>query len=151
MRSQELPAKIKATNRANAEAMATQTKLLDFFRQYVGQRIFKADGSLFAKIEGKWPDLPYEPSLRFWRPTSDYTLSWRVSACENYGDHTCTYAEAAIPVGVISNGVLTELVEPVPLRTDYSLDEVLALRESAKEARRVYDAAKDACWPFGAD
>jgi hypothetical protein len=149
LRGAELEANITATNNANDAANKLQDRLLPIFAPLVGQNLFKVDGSLLAKIAKLVPDLPYTDRLRYHREGSSYVLSWTVTASENYGDSYCTYARASARIGLLENGVLTSLIGPMNLKTDYQLAEVLAARETAKEAERVFNAAKGACDPFG--
>lgn len=145
----ELPAKIAATNRANQLANEWQAKLLAVFAKHVGQKILKADGSLLAKIEKELPERPCTHNVRIYRHHSNYSLAWVVNVSERIDNIGTTYAEAVIYVGSTRGDQLTGL-EPVrTLRTDYSLAELAAARERTAAAKKAYDEAREACYPFG--
>lgn len=149
IRDRELPAKVKAVNRANEEAKKLYEKLSPIFRPFVGHKIEKVDGSLLSKIEKLIPNLPYDIGIHFYRHNSNYSLTWMVKTCESIDGTTCLYHETPVTIGEMRDGVLTKICEWNANYPTYDVDTVRALRKSAESAKKIYEACKDACYPFG--
>lgn len=147
----ELPAKIIATNRANAEANRIQAVLLPIFEQFVGQPVLKADWSLLAKVKKVLPEFETDHGKRVYFHSFQTMLVWAVSVNEPVGDHRVTYAESYAHIGILNGPVLTSLYPLRPQRTDWTLGKILQSRSAAEAAKKVYDEAKEKCGPFGAD
>jgi len=152
-RDRELPAKVKATNRAYAMANRLCPILQDVFRPFVGQTILKATGTLLAKIEKLVPEFPKGPHLQIYLRLTAYSLDWMVKTDEFIdpsAEHgTVTYAEAVAAVGRIDRGVLIELATPPNYKTDYKVEDIIAMRDKADELKKQYEQARDQTWPFG--
>jgi hypothetical protein len=148
-RDRELPAKVKAANRANAEAKKLYDLLAPIFRPFVGKKIETANGDLLAKIEKLIPPMELEPKVRIYRHRSNYSLGWGVSVNEMVDDRICTYYETHVPIGELSCGILTKIHEWNANYPVYDVETVRALRTRAKEAKKVYEDAKSDCYPFG--
>ena len=145
----ELNAKIIATNKANAYANELYEKLVTVFKPLVGQQIMKKDGTLLAKYEKLLPTFVNTGPISVYRSSSHYSLSWTVKTCV-VTDGIGVYAEATVYVGDLSEGsVLTSICKPNNYRSDYTLAEVEKNRKAAREAKEVYNNAKSACFPFG--
>ena len=122
---------------------------MNIFKGLVGQQVLKQDGSIMAKYAKLLPDFPCGPALHVHRMSSEYSLTWIVRASEVCGG--CSeYYETWVNVGQVSKGILTK-VENVSTdrRTTYAETEVLLLRDTAKRTKEIYEAARDACSPFG--
>lgn len=146
-----LAAKVKAVNKANAEAAKLLPKLVEIFRPLVGQQVLKAAGGLLLKVEKVLPEFPDTHGLMVYRHSSNYNLAWTVKTCENIeGTHGCLYHEVTIYVGNLNGCVLTDLnTTQMELRTDYTVEEIEAARKKYEEVRRIADEARSALYPFG--
>lgn len=149
MSREALEAQVRAVNSVRSYANWLQPLLIERFRPLVGQKILKADGSLLAKHEKLAPNpLPTEIH-QVYRGVSPYSLRWIAKACEPYPPHFCCYEEAGVFIGELSEGVLATLAVPVVYRCDYTVGEVLELREALKAASKAKDDALSALYPFG--
>lgn len=154
----QLAVEIEAENKVNAlikdyaPAMFANAKALE------GRPVFKADGSLRKDAQAVL-DIPTPPerhdmiflsrggySLAFTFKTS----AWAKNEREHMSDH-CAYAQTTVYIGDMENGVLGPVKEfqEEAYKSDYTLEEVLALRAICETARRVYEEARSACNPFG--
>ncbi len=152
----ELPAAIEATNEANRRAMELKPRLLAFFEPYVGKKVEKADGTLLAKVQAGLKEyigeLPCTPSVHIYRTSSSYSMDWTVKVSKSYGDGDSggtTYATATVYVGELRGDTLVKLATPTTFRTDYTLESVRAARKKAAELKKVYEDARNECFPFG--
>jgi len=149
MTHDDLVAKVAAVNSAHKFANKLWYELTEFFRSYVGQKVLKQDGSLLAKI--KLPELPNTVPVSVYKHTSDYSLAWTVKTCQQSGKHHCVYYETTVYIGDLSKGVLTKLSEsyqdPPAYRWNYTIEEVLANQQAAKDAKEAYDEARSKCFP----
>ena len=144
----KLRAMVEATNRANAEANKIRVILRSHFAQFVGKKIYKQGGDLMANVAVHMPLLSNSHSLHVYRDRSDYALNFVVKAAVDLPDNSCVYYNARICVGEVSSGVLSKLHDIVDLRTDYTFEEIKQKREEIVAAKKVYDAAKSALYPF---
>lgn len=145
-----LEARVKAVNKANGYAKMIYPKLSAMFKKFLGTKIEKADGSLTVKVKKELPELPEVPGVSTFRDRSQYSLLWTVSACEN-SEHSTLYHKTSVYIGEMKDGVLTKLTEYFceNLRTDYTVEDILAKREAYKAAKKIADAAESALFPFG--
>lgn len=151
----ELPTVVELTNEANRIAMELQGKLLAFFKPHVGAKVLNVTGALSARIADKLlasvGKLPCTPSLHVYRELSSSWLQWTVKASKNYGGGMvgAAYVTAEVRVGELYGSILMTICEPMVLKTDYTVEEVMAARKAARAAGEVYAKAKVACFPFG--
>jgi hypothetical protein len=148
-RKARLAAKVKAQNRANQFANELYPKLVKVFEPFIGQKVLKADGTVLAKIQSQFPELPSTPGLHVYPGHSNYSLRWIVRTSEQESDYTCLYAESTLYVGDMKNAILASLYPPVHYRTDYTVEEIESLREAYVLAKRAADNAFSALHPFG--
>jgi hypothetical protein len=139
---------VEATNRANAEANKIWVILRSHFAQFVGKKIYKKSGDLMANVVVHMPLMPNGHSLQICRDRSDHALNFVVKVAADLPDNSCVYYSARICIGEISGGVLTDLHNIVDRRTDYTFEEIMQKREDIVAAKKVYDAAKSALYPF---
>lgn len=153
MQVSRLEARVKAVNKANKYATEIFPILQEFFRQYVGQKVEKADGQLLAKIVDKMPKFANGQGLRVYKYSSNYSLAWTVVASENCefngAYHSCVYHETTVYVGDLEESILKGLSNPFSAKYDYSVDEVVKLREKYQIAKKAASEAESALWPFG--
>lgn len=144
----DLALHVKAVNRANAEANRIAPILRAIFTPLVGEKIEKADGSLTLKVKKLVPEFPNLHNLRVTRSSSTYSMSWCVYASENDGVGHASHA-VTVYVGNLNGSVLESLQsEWVPLRTDYTVDEIQGSYEVAKKLKKEFEVAAGACFPF---
>jgi predicted RecB family endonuclease len=87
-----LTAKVKAVNKANKYANELKVELVSFFKDYVGKKIFKADGTLLAKIVALAPKFENSKSISVYHRSSfNSQLSWVIKTCEPLPLYTCLY------------------------------------------------------------
>jgi hypothetical protein len=151
--SARLRASIAATNKANAYANRLQRELVAIFRPLVGKQVIKNDGSLLERVKKLLPEFPCQPGLHVYRTSSAYWVGFAVKASVNEEPGPgCQYYEATVRVGDIESGTQTlkqVYDDPADRRTDYTFEEVVEKRRLCEEARKVYEAAKGECYPFG--
>jgi hypothetical protein len=129
-----LAAKIKAVNTANAVALDLFDELSPVFQPLIGRKVCKTDGELFKKYASVIS--PIVEDLYYY----DYTLIWIVKSCVTYPDGGCVYYETSVRIGSICDGVLTSVNERPVLRTDYSESEVMQALKQYAEAKAVLSA-----------
>lgn len=153
MNISRLEARVKAINNANKYALEICPILQEFFRPYIGQKVEKADGSLLAKIADKMPSLANGNELRVYKHSSDYSLAWIIKTsenCEFNGTfHSCIYHETVVYVGKLDGSILKSISNPFSAKCDYSVEEVLKLREINYKAKETARLTESALYPFG--
>jgi hypothetical protein len=143
-----LEAKVKAVNAANEYVPQLYDLLVEIFKPFVGQRISKADGCLFKKINDLLPSPPNKRGLRVYRMSSSYSLVWAIQTCETYPS-IAMYHETSVYIGNMRDGVLLSLCGPPEPRPAYRVEDIVAARDRYKEAKRVADEALALLGPFG--
>ena len=153
-----LEARVAAVNLAHAYAKDLWSILHELCKPFVGCKIYKADGGLMANFEKaiKTLDLPCRPAINVYRNADNYSLSWCVrvsqgSKSENHrhsdGSH---YHDISVYVGSLNGKILKDVIFEAPnLRTDFTVDEILAKREAYRVAKKASDDAFSALHPFG--
>ena len=123
--SSELESKVKIVNAVNIVANNLQLLLQRFFMSYMGQKIFKADGSLLQKIE-KHPELlrisnsgSNEPLFKrsdevitVFHKRSEYMLSYEVHGYVKHqmnGNVHAIYHSRIVMIADVSDGVLVNM------------------------------------------
>lgn len=153
----KLAARIKATNDANRRANELYDLLAPFFQQYVGKPVVTKDNQLLKRIIDKMPEIPPDhwPDRRVWFVCRGYSLDWQVFSRMEYkserayqgADHE--QVEATVSIGKLEKGVLVSIYPRSERKCDYELAEIVAAREAATDAKKVYDEALAKCHPFG--
>lgn len=158
MANEQLAVEIQSHNRVNqlikdyAPAIIANAKALE------GRPVFKTDGSLRKDAQAVL-DIPQLPgrSDMIYLNRSTYSLGFTFKTCctaknsqPHMSDH-CSYSESTVYIGDVEGGVLGKVNEGLinEHRSDYTLEEVLALRAKCAEARKAYEEARSACNPFG--
>ncbi len=147
-----LEARVKARNQANAYGIELYTKLEPIFHNFIGKQILKKDGPLLTKIQNSLPKLPYGHKEQVYRYQSYYSLMYIVRISENYtypGGNAPVYEEANVYIGHLQDNILTAMYEPFTARTDYTVEEVLALRTHYEKYKKLASDALSALNPFG--
>ena len=146
-----LTARVVARNEVNFWAMNVQQNLLEFLAPFVGQKILKADGSLLSKIKKDFPNLGETEGLRICQDvTSPFSLVWKVDVHKSIvSAYACTYEECRVYIGKLNDNVLESLCEFDQRRVDYTVEEILDLREEHDTAQKAVDKARSALSPFG--
>lgn len=149
---QKLEVKVKAINKAHACANEVQPKLVEVFRQFIGQKVERNEGGLMVKVQ-KLVDalkLPNTNPLSVYRNAGGrYSISYSVKVCEWIPDHVY-YHETTFYVGETNGaGTLEKVVDQHEWRTDYTAEEIENLRKVWKKAKREADNAHSRLEPFG--
>ena len=152
MQESRTTAKVAAVNRAHRVAMDVWQTMHDIFAPLVGEKIDKADGTFLAKIAKLLPKLPHDHSITIIRDSSEYSLAWSITCNEPIcGDCGHLYYGITTYIGGMSGGRLTNFdhhEDKPKYRTDYTVKELLELRDDCKKKKNAYEAARSACWPF---
>lgn len=153
--ARQLEAKVRAVNKANAEANRLQPLFINAFRQFVGKKILTHNG-LAQKpkqvVENLLPPFVADgyKTPHVYRNPSNYVLRFDVKTCEQNGEHTCAYHEASFYVGELDGYDLKNVAtEYIPLRADYTAEEVRQLRKNLDEAEQAQREAQSKLGPFG--
>lgn len=147
-----LEVRVIGVNRANAYANELAPRLSEVFVEFVGQQIEKATGGLLKKVQDKVNalNLPNTVKLSVYRYASSYSLTYTVKTSETkMPEGHAYYHETSIYVGSLQNGVLTEVKEYTPAKTDYTAAEVERLRKRHQRLREMADKARSAISEFG--
>ena len=102
-----------------------------------------------AKVEKLLPTLPNTPDMLVHRHLSDYSLGYTVKVSEMVNDTSCLYYEVTVQIGTLNHGVLESITSPFTARTDWTVAEITAKRETFKQAEAALSAARSALYPFG--
>lgn len=144
----ELPLMVQTVNMANKAANELYPPLADYFKQFVGMPILKVDGTLLKRVKDGMPAIVNDyPKLSIYPHYSDYSLAWTVYA-RIYDDNRSAQHEITVYVGTLKGSMLDSIDKPQERREDYKLEEIVALLDAAEIAKKAYDAAKSALYPF---
>jgi len=146
-----LEARVKAVNRAHAEANRLCALFRAHFTDLVGKKILTVDGNFMARVKQAMPELPHTDGLMVYRYRSEYSLTFVVKTNEMIeGEHSCLYYEASFDVGNLDGQNLKEIDQrPCEYRTDFTAEEIADLRADYQQKQKIADAAKSALYPFG--
>lgn len=141
-----LAAKVKATNRANANANALYAAFAAAAKPFIGQKIFKADGELTTKFKAALPALPFY----FYQSRSNYSLSYVTKESESIeGQSSCIYAESYAYIASVRLSALVQLHDAPNLRTDFTVEEIAKARKDVEDAETALDVLKGKLSGFG--
>lgn len=131
-----LEAQIVLKNRLAAEANRLQSVTHEMFKSLVGVRIAKADGS-FRKQYAHLV-LVGTPPFKVFRQYDETLIRYKIHSDITYNEFNrdaIIYDTTFINVGILCDGILTELLFPSPARSDYTVEEVTALLENVKRLK----------------
>lgn len=153
LHNSKLEAKVAAVNKAHEYASKLYDDIAPIFKEYVGQKIYKADGQLLTKIASKIPELPNKDALRSYFRGSAYSLMFMICTCEYYnrndGYSSNESYEIGVYIGEITHGVLVKLNDRPNHKCDYNAKEIEQQRETARIAKKAYENAKEGLYLFG--
>lgn len=149
-----LATKIKARNLAGEIANKLHPQFLAVFQQFAGKKVCKADGTLTKKVSDMLPPLEglTQESVHYWCNNSRYSVSFTIKTCQLDGQGHCEYESVSVYVCDLEDGYVKaegRWYEAANFRTDYTLAEVLKLREDYKTKQKIADEAKSKLYPFG--
>jgi hypothetical protein len=153
----KLDLKVKAVNAASTEANRLMPILLEMFKPFIGQKVELASGGLIKKIKDKLPEMAHSNTLRalvrcdtYSITLSIYASSWAKDpeADPRRGDDGQSFEDSCY-IAKTNDGILNELYDWKPLRTNYTVDEIVKKREAVDAAKRALDTARSALYPFG--
>jgi hypothetical protein len=165
---ERLNARVRAHNRVNKRALELHGELVEIFRPFIGKKVLTNSGFV-AKLRPQIDAIrdregsSHEGGFQLYYNGGRYSLVFTLKAWEPYKgeQYGGSYAEASIYVGEFGNQTsqnpeglpqdhLASVRETPPdLRTDYSADEVRALRKAEREASEKAREAESALSPFG--
>jgi hypothetical protein len=146
-----LAARIKARNRVNQLANELQEKLIKDFTPLIGKKVVNADNYLSEKFKKLKPYVAVQEA-QFYQQASEYSLGFIVKVSEQISgnDCGCVYEEAHFYVGNLSNCVLTKVYNGASdRRTNYTVEEIIKVREFAEQKREEARQAENALCGFG--
>jgi len=138
--------KIELVNLANKTTNEIFEKLANFFTPLKGLKICKKDHTLLQKYKDDLPQLDKGCYLEI----SSYHLmiAVRVSITPEDKYYPAYNHQSKVQLGRLLNLELVEICEFTRLREDYDLLEFLKNREIALVAKKIYEKAITACYPF---
>ena len=156
--NETLKARVFAKNKANKIANELRRELKEYFRDKVGQKIVKNDGSSFLQkikedLSWMWE---YENndkfiSCRFIFQDNQLFLKIEVKEIIEGGTGSCMCQESCVYVGDLRDGVLHLLKDEDDLREDYNVETILKLRDGYKELLLIAAEFKGSLYRFGED
>jgi len=149
-----LDARVKATNMINAWANKVGPILLERFRPLVGVKLLKVDGSFLEKYKHLC-EIPLPDKMhRYHRDNSGYWLSFNLDVCVSVeGYEGCIYEKNHVHIGNFDGQTLKDVrnapLASETLRTNYTAEEVIALRAEFDRCKKIAQQAESALYPFG--
>ena len=138
----ELDPKVRAVNEANRCGNKIYVALAPIFKNFVGSKVLKADGTLVSKVDKLIPNL--RTSVLGDNLLNCYhmqgTLCWRVTSCYRVEGEDCViYRDTVIHIGSLDprSRILEEILPAPNLPEDYSAPVIRELRRQliTKEER----------------
>ena len=139
MNNKELVAKITAKNRVNTYIKSVAPSIFTALKQFEGKKVILANGELSAKVkEALAPFLGWKPQekMQIWKSSSGYSFSFNFKTNEHHSEFSVVYQESFVYFADLDNGILTKFYtfNPNNYRSDYNLDEILAIQKELSEA-----------------
>lgn len=152
-----LAAKVAATNRANHAVVLLQRYVAQRLRPFIGQKVLKQTNwgmTLTKKVSEYVGEIKCDRAGEHFHISAQgawISVRLSVSRCykENERRESSSSYEAYASVGKVDCDILTELVEPPKLRTDYTEAEIRGKRAQLKLARDQVSRAESALEGFG--
>jgi hypothetical protein len=145
-----LALRVQGINQANEYAKTLYTQLQEIFEPLVGQKIWKADGTLLAKFAKLLPKFPFGPQLHVYSHSSIYSLAWVVKTCLVLQPEGHAYYHSTIVyIGDMKGDTLVRLATSFEHRTDYTVEEVKHNRTDYIEKKKAADEAYSKLHLFG--
>lgn len=155
LHNSKLEAKVTAVNKAHEYANKLSGELIEYFKGFVGKKIFNANGGLLAKITSDMSELSIVNPALVYHNKSSYFLSFHIKTTESYktgrdDDTIAEYYTASIYIGDVSNGVLVNINAVQPqYKTDFTVEMIEERRAEYKRLQNLADAALGELHPFG--
>jgi hypothetical protein len=155
---QRLDLKVRAVNKAHAEILRLWPLLVQALTPFIGQKIELASGDLSAKVKKALPEFPNTTTLRIYRKAQVYSLifgvyasEWERSNVPHHSDDGGSYERTLYVGHLTSDGTLESFYpfDPEEYRTDWTVEEVKALREDYQTKKRAADTARNKLFCFG--
>lgn len=157
MHATALDAKVAARNRVHALALAHWEEMREALRPFIGRKVQNVGGDIAAKVKAVLPTgegweglhrMHYEATSYSLR-VSLHTVESGPGMCGRTDYQIAHYAEVSLHLGSLDKGVLTELGQIYPLRTDYTAAEVQRWREELDAADKAKREAEYRLVLFG--
>lgn len=133
-----LEQKVRGVNLAHKYANELYPKLVEHFKPLVGQKVYKADGTLLKKIKDQLDTiyLPTGNELRIMRFCGPYDIHYEVQTIISHNGRAL-YHSANVYVVHVQDGVIDRIADPYERKTDYTADTVIADRKALEEAEEA--------------
>lgn len=151
LHNSQLEAKVAAVNSAHEYANRLFIELTEYFKGFVGKKIFNVGGCLTSKVLSDMPEL----LTSSYHNKNNYFLSFHIKTTENYKVNGCDgsmaeYYTASIYIGDVSNGVLVNINPIKPeYKTDFTVEALAAKRAEYKRLKDMAENALSELHPFG--
>jgi hypothetical protein len=150
MTQQVLAAKVEAINSCHKRANELYEELVPIFRPLIGQKMFKNDGSLLAKVEKLLPPMPYGSALQVFFVKGFNRVAFCVKTCVSYDSCSCVYHDVVVYVGFTNeDGILKEIADKDDRKADWTVDGIVNQRAKVKSLKDQYEAEKGLLGSFG--
>jgi hypothetical protein len=148
--TERLTARVAAVNKAHGQANYLHVKLVELFTPLAGRKICKADGTLLSKYAGLAPNRMPCPNIEVNRQRDTSGLAWCVQAwVATQRSGQVTHRVYVYVGNMDDDGTLINInTEKRGLRSDYTVEEVLAKREAYKAAQQLANELNAAQSPF---
>jgi hypothetical protein len=128
-----------------------------YFSQYLGQSIFKVDGSVKAKYEhekqsfkGQLPDGTWV-NAHYWFTNRYNCFDIHIKICVNGGSYDvkpstafCQYDEMTLEMFKIEDGKLIDSPQDIShLKERFDIDSLKAIAANIEQAKKMYESAAD--------
>ena len=145
-----LDMKVKAANIAGAYMNATAPLAINALSTFAGEKVvIKGGTELRQKVKDALPRLRYDPEIRAYYSASKYSVYLNVAVVQFCGEYYGRF-ETAYCVGTIERDsfLAEKRMEYVPVRADYSADEVRKNIAAVESARDALSTARNNLFPF---
>lgn len=153
-----LEVKVLAINTLNEYAGKIYQYEMEHFSKFIGQSIFKVDGSIKQKYDheklyfkGQMPDGTYYNLDYYFRSNRSFDI--HITVCVNGGSYDvrpstafCWYERTIFELFPIIDGQIqtSERASKIDFSKRYKVEELLELQDKAHEAAKVYEKTVDA-------
>ena len=147
----KLETRVALINETGECANKLWPQLKALFEPFLGQQIFKADGTFMKKVSDKLEDFRRKTQTRnsfvyHWK--SDHNLVFMVKNDKAF-DGIAYYHEKSMYIGKIELGFLTSFMNQELYKTDYKAEDILKARKIYEELSKQLSEAESALYPFG--
>lgn len=150
----KLQAKVKARNRLNTEIRARVPQMVAILRQFVNQKVQRADESLTRHVYNALPANPASASFNFRYEGGRCGIHVVFQVCESMGTgkYGCIYDSETVCLANVDpvSKTVTDVIEHSNkyYRADFTVDEILKVRSELEAAKKVVSDLNQKLYPF---